>query len=60
MPVRSGGARTRRAPVAFATMAQRIPVRHREQIQFLLSEAAEIEHNLMCCYLLERDDELPF
>ena len=28
-----------------------ILVEHREQLLFLLEEAAEIEHGLMCCYL---------
>lgn len=28
-----------------------IVVNHREQLAYLLSEAAEIEHGLMCCYL---------
>ena len=28
-----------------------IIIRHREQLLDTLSEAAEIEHNLMCCYL---------
>src|SRR3712207_2012466 len=28
-----------------------IIVSHREQLAYLLSEAAEIEHGLMCCYL---------
>ena len=28
-----------------------IVVEHREQLVYLLSEAAEIEHGLMCCYL---------
>ncbi|HEX4340501.1 MAG TPA: ferritin-like domain-containing protein [Polyangiaceae bacterium] len=28
-----------------------IPVLHREQLAYLLTEAAEIEHGLMCCYL---------
>lgn len=28
-----------------------ITVAHREQLAYLLSEAAEIEHGLMCCYL---------
>lgn len=28
-----------------------IVVRDREQLSYLLTEAAEIEHNLMCCYL---------
>jgi CDGSH-type Zn-finger protein/uncharacterized Fe-S cluster protein YjdI len=29
----------------------RITVRSREELLYLLAEAAEIEHNLMCCYL---------
>jgi len=29
----------------------RIAVRSREELLYLLAEAAEIEHNLMCCYL---------
>lgn len=38
-----------------------IVVGHREQLLYLLTEAAEIEHGLMCCYLyavfsLKRDD----
>jgi hypothetical protein len=28
-----------------------IQVRSREELLYLLAEAAEIEHNLMCCYL---------
>src|SRR5579864_3830767 len=31
--------------------AQKIHVRTREDVLYLLAEAAEIEHNLMCCYL---------
>jgi CDGSH-type Zn-finger protein/uncharacterized Fe-S cluster protein YjdI len=30
---------------------QKIHVRTREDVLYLLAEAAEIEHNLMCCYL---------
>jgi CDGSH-type Zn-finger protein/uncharacterized Fe-S cluster protein YjdI len=41
-----------------------IVVRHREQLIYLLAEAAEIEHGLMCCYLyaamsLKRDGLTP-
>ena len=32
-------------------MATEVSVRDREQLHYLLSEAAEIEHDLMCCYL---------
>ena len=32
-------------------MIEPFVVRHREQLSYLLAEAAEIEHNLMCCYL---------
>ena len=28
-----------------------IEIRSREQLFYTLTEAAEIEHNLMCCYL---------
>jgi CDGSH-type Zn-finger protein/uncharacterized Fe-S cluster protein YjdI len=46
-------------------MAQKIHVRTREDVLYLLAEAAEIEHNLMCCYLyaafsLKRPDEGEF
>ena len=29
----------------------RFEIRSREQLFYTLTEAAEIEHNLMCCYL---------
>ena len=32
-------------------MATKLVVQHREQLLYLLTEAAEVEHNLMCCYL---------
>lgn len=33
------------------TSAPTVRIRSREQLLYTLSEAAEIEHNLMCCYL---------
>ncbi|MEM9194720.1 MAG: hypothetical protein AAGF12_36410 [Myxococcota bacterium] len=33
------------------TTEPNIIVQHREQLAELLTEAAEVEHNLMCCYL---------
>ncbi|UJR83040.1 ferritin-like domain-containing protein [Sandaracinus amylolyticus] len=32
-------------------MKRFVPVHNREQLQALLAEAAEVEHDLMCCYL---------
>jgi CDGSH-type Zn-finger protein/uncharacterized Fe-S cluster protein YjdI len=37
--------------MSFAVEEPKISVRSREELLFLLAEAAEIEHNLMCCYL---------
>jgi CDGSH-type Zn-finger protein/uncharacterized Fe-S cluster protein YjdI len=34
-----------------STIEPRIAAESREQLLYLLAEAAEIEHNLMCCYL---------
>jgi hypothetical protein len=34
-----------------ASAAKRAAVPSRERLLYLLTEAAEIEHNLMCCYL---------
>ncbi len=46
---------------AVAAKEPEIVVEHREELAYLLTEAAEIEHGLMCCYLfaafsLKRDD----
>ena len=42
------GASRRSGP---GTMEREIRARTREELLYLLAEAAEIEHNLMCCYL---------
>jgi uncharacterized Fe-S cluster protein YjdI len=57
MPIDAAG-----SPPSHAAPEPEILVEHREQLIYLLAEAAEIEHGLMCCYLyaaysLKRDEQ---